>query len=191
VRRTGDLQAQVGIGDVFGARVEQRAARAFATAARDWERTASTGEKGCTESASFDPRSWHIEREPGGWKAEGWSDTARICGYGVDFAIDGDLARVTARRDRDRERWRALHADVPRLTDAHFSPGASWVLATAGHELLLFAANAPDRPAARLTLGPRDSLVMVEWATGDAVARWDAQARRVRDMGPARPIVVR
>jgi hypothetical protein len=44
----------------------------------------------------------------------------------------------------------------------------------------------------RLTLPvTRDAIVMVEWATGRNVARWDAEVRRVRAIGPVDPIVVR
>jgi hypothetical protein len=191
LRRLDDLTLSVGIGDAFGPRVEAEAARALAAAARKWEADPPRGQEGCTSEARFDPQMWHIERRPGGWYTEGWSNTLRICGYGIDFPIDGDLARLTGRRGSDAARWNTLHASMPQLTDAHFSPGATWVVATTTTEVLFFRASAPDRPVARLRLDDADSIVMVEWATGANVRRWAAEARRARDAGPVEPIVVR
>jgi hypothetical protein len=42
-----------------------------------------------------------------------------------------------------------------------------------------------------LPLTRRDEIVMVEWATGRNVARWDAEVRRVHAMPPMAPIVVK
>lgn len=47
------------------------------------------------------------------------------------------------------------------------------------------------QPALTLPIPRKDDIVMMEWATGRNVARWNAEARRVRGMPPVNPIVVR
>jgi hypothetical protein len=191
VRHVDDLSFHVRIADAFGSTAEEQSEVAFNAAVRDREREASDGEKRCTEYARFDPRAWHIARHAGGWQAEGWSDTSRICGYGVDFPVTGDLERVTGRRGNDRQRLDSLKSSLPQVTDVHVGPDGVWMLATTGKELLLLDANLPGHVAARVPLGERESLVMVEWAVGDNVARWSAAVRHARDAGPVRPIIVR
>ena len=82
----------------------------------------------CAEQATFAPQSWYIERVPSGWKIVGWSDTHRMCGYGLDFVVDVDPSPVTGRTTA-KTRWQQLQAAMPDLVDAHFSPGGNWVLA--------------------------------------------------------------
>jgi hypothetical protein len=191
VRRTNDLTFEARIADVFGSPAETRAEGAAAAAVRERSAMAPAAAGSCTEDARFDAWRWHVEREAGGWKTVGWMPTSRICGGGIDFAIDGALARITGRRASDRDRWAALHASTPQLTDAHFSPGARWVIGQTTTGLLMFAPDAPQQPVARIPLTDDESIVMVEWATGTSVARWAAEARRAREAGQVQPIVVR
>ena len=178
------LHTRLTIGDVLGAPIERRFERAFRTAAREAQAVTD-----CGEPAAFQPDSWHVERQPGGWKAEGWSDTHRLCGYGVDFTSGVDLSKMTGRKD-DRARWQRLSAKMPALSDAHFSPDGRWVLATMENELLLFASATPDTPLSRLPLSKYDdSVVMVEWAVGPHAARWDAEVRRLSRLPRMQPLV--
>jgi len=191
MRSVDDLSLSASISDAIGARAEQRARAAFATAVRKWPGAAPAAMKRCVDDASFDPRSWHIEREPGGWKAEGWSTTSRLCGYGMDFPIVGDLTPVTGRRGDDRAGLVAVKGAIPESTDAHVGPGGKWILATTDKEVLLLKADAPDQPVARVALNKRESVVMVEWATGANAARWTEEARRAHDAGRVAPVIAR
>lgn len=185
VRSAGDLARPVSIRGALGVAAEQRFLRALESAKQTY-----TSNPECAEPAKFEPDSWHIERQPGRWKAEGWSNTYRLCGYGVDFTVDLDLSAVTGRQD-DRSGWPMLKATMPQLTDAHFGPGGRWVLATTETDLLLFADVASDRPAIRVPISTGDTVIMVEWATGPNVARWTAEVRRAREGSRPEPVVLR
>lgn len=182
VERIDRLGSELTIGEVLGHAIERRFERALTAAAKQSAE--------CSEPPQFQPASWRIFRVPGGWKPEGWSDTHRLCGYGVDFTVDVDLSRITGRKT-DQARWRALKHRIPELTDAQFSPDGRWIVATTDTELLFLDAVAPNHPAARIPLSVSDSVVMIEWATGANVARWSAVVQRARAEGAVTPVVVR
>jgi len=182
VERIDRLGGELTIGEVLGRAVERRFERALTAAVKASDE--------CWEQARFQPASWRIFRVPGGWKPEGWSDTHRLCGYGVDFTVNVDLSRITGRKP-DQARWLALKHRMPQLTDAHFSPDGRWIVATTDSELLFLDSAAPDRAAARIPLSVSDSVVMVEWATGANIARWNTVVQRTRAEGAVTPVVLR
>ena len=116
---------------------------------------------------------WRVERGPGHWSIEGWSDTHRLCGGGVDYTIQADLSRVTGRQAPPPQRWVAGAADV------FWSPDGRWALLTTGNEVRLARRDQLDATVARASLDGDDSVVMVEWATGSNVARWREQVARL------------
>jgi hypothetical protein len=181
VQRPGSLGGELTIGHVLGSAVQRRFERAFQSALKKADP--------CGEPAHFQPSTWHVVRVPGGWKAEGWSDTHRLCGYGVDFAVDVDLSRITGRSD-DRALWPPLKKKMPLLTDAHFSPDGRWVVATTTTELRFFDLAAMDR-AVIIPLARGDDVVMVEWATGVNVPRWHAAVQQAREAGAVKAVVLR
>jgi hypothetical protein len=172
IRSLSDLGKPLAVGSVLGSDAENAFRRTFEGVDKH--------DQDCGDKAAFQPDSWHIERADGGWKAIGWSDTHRLCGYGVDYTVDADLFAITGRRN-DATSWRSLKRRLPQLVDAHFSPGGQWTLAATTTELVVFEGTSANRPAIRIAKPQDEQLVMVEWTTGNSVARWDTEVLRLRD----------
>jgi hypothetical protein len=186
IRSLDDVHAPLAVGALLGLAAEQAFLQAYEQARADYVRALKS--QVCADT-TFDPTTWWIEREAGSWTMKGWVRHERYCNYGFDFSADLDVSRITGRAD-DRTRWQTLHASRPVLDDAHFLPGGRWVLGLTRTQLFVFDGDVP-RPVLTLPLTNGDSIVMVEWATGRNVARWDAEVRRVRRRGPVNPVVVR
>ena len=65
--------------------------------------------------------------------------------------------------------WKAIKARVRRASDAHISPDRSVWLLDVGDNLVLTRA----RGGSPLITLPRANVVMVQWAIGPHVMRWD------------------
>ena len=190
VRRLDDVHSVVTVGAILGPAAEQAFRRAYELERASYDRDMKAQGKDCGD-AKFDPAMWWIEREAGSWKMKGWSQHERYCNYGFDFTVDLDVSRIVGSRPADdRMRWQALHARRPDLDDAHFAPGGRWAVGRTETQLMVFDGDAA-RPALTLPITRKDDIVMMEWATGRSVARWNAEARRVRGMPPVNPIIVR
>ena len=181
VRSLSDLSKPLAVADVLAKPAEDSFKRAF-------QRTEKQ-EPECAERATFEPDSWYVERHEGGWKAIGWSTTHRLCGYGFDYTVDVDLAQMAGTRD-DRSRWQLLRKQLPQLTDVHVSPGDRWTLVVTETELMIVEGSAVNRPLLKMARSSDEDVVIVEWATGRNVARWDAEVARVRGMKDPAPRVV-
>ena len=161
---------------MLGAAAGRRLREGFDRAKRERAADFPDGRE-CVDQATYSPESWRITREGGGWKIEGWSDTHRLCGVGIDYTIQADLSRLT-RGQRSAPAARSPNAD------AIASPDGKWVLVIQDNALMLVSRDALQRPVSRVPLlWDRDSVVMAEWATGANVARWRAQIGRL----PAAP----
>lgn len=179
VRSLSNLAEPLSVGDVFGRSVEDAARNAFDNeddARRKLEREEA---RECGVEAVFDPKSWSIKRAAGTWKATGFSKTHRLCGVGIDWLVDANLSTITGRRD-DRSRWQLFEAKWPSFTDMHVSPADRWTLVVTETELMIFEARSIDRPLLRVPKSSQENVVMVEWATGKNVARWNAEVVRLR-----------
>jgi hypothetical protein len=144
---------------------------AFKTAFQKGEREFRVGLSDQCEASPFDLSSWHIERKNGQWKALGWSTSRRACGFGFDFEANLDLSPITGRRD------------------PYVSPSGSWVLAETPSKLMILPSAKSSKPTVTLPLAEHEQVIMIEWATGRNVARWDDEARRVRAAGRVEPVV--
>lgn len=175
VRRLEELWKPLAVGDVLGSAAEARLRQAFQRA--KGERVASVGDspatKECADLAMFGPTSWHIERKRGQWTLEGWSDTHRLCGYGIDYSAIVDLSRITGRTTPPPAGW----TSISNAKDAFASPDGQWILLVRDTEVVLSARGGLDRPVARAPLSKDASVVMVEWAQDAGVARWRTQMR--------------
>jgi hypothetical protein len=172
IRSLSDLGRPLAVGAALGEEAENTFRRTFEGVDKH--------DQDCGDKAAFQPASWYIERADGGWKAIGWSDTHRLCGYGVDYSVDVDLFAITRRRD-DGAQGQSLKRRLPELVDAHFSPGEQWTLAVTSTQLIVFEGTSTERPAIRTAKLPDEHVVMVEWTTGNNVARWDAEVLRLRN----------
>jgi len=172
IRSFDDLDKPLRVGDVLGKPAEDSFRKKFETEHKNALPCPA-------EPAVFEPDSWYIEREAGAWKTTGWSSTHRLCGYGFDYIVDANLSAVTGRRD-DSSRWRLLTSKVPQLKDVHASPGDQWTLVVTETELMIFEGAQFDRPLLTAPKASHENVVMVEWAVGSNVARWDAQVVSLR-----------
>jgi hypothetical protein len=167
VRSLDSLDQPVTVRAALGATAEATFKNAYQKAEREFR----AGLPDQCEITPFESSLWHIERRFGQWKAVGLSPSHRLCGYGFDFEADLDFSPVTGRKD-----------------DPHLSPSGSWVLVETPRLMILPSAKS-DKPVVTVPLANPEDVIMIEWATGRNVARWDAEARRVRAAGPAQPLV--
>jgi hypothetical protein len=133
------------------------------------------------------PQIWRIERKDAQWKALGWQETNRVCGYGFDFEPDLDLAPITGRKYDAR--WETFRSPVAGITDAHFSPAGSWTLAATQGKLIILHGQS-DKPVITLPMSTFEKLIMVEWATGRNVSRWTSEIRRLQNVKPQPPVIL-
>jgi hypothetical protein len=174
------------IAQTLGPSAEARMRDAFASAKREHLAEA------CTDFADpleFDPLVWNIVRSPDQWRATGWAETHRLCGYGFDYAADVDLFSVTRRRPEEGTLLRQIRAAHPAVQDAHNGP-AGWVLAIAETELLVVPRTSSDRVTVRVPIPRQDHVVMVEWATGSNVGVWSNEVLRIKSAAPVNPRVI-
>jgi hypothetical protein len=181
-RRLDNVNRPVTPTEALGPAADAALRKAFAAARVEYEKD----HKDCDPSR-YDPEAWRIAREDGHWTVSGWSENHRLCSYGFDFSADIDVSRITGRTD-DHARWLTLRRTRPDVIDAHVAPGGRWTIAQTERQLLVLDGT---QPALVLPIESRDSIVMVEWATGRNVARWDAAVRRLKVVPPPKPVVVR
>jgi hypothetical protein len=190
VRRLDDVTTPLTIGALLGPTAEQAFQRAYELERARYERDMKSRGQDCGDT-KFDPALWWIEREAGTWKTTGWARHERYCNYGFDFTADLDVSRIVGRPSADdRIKGQRLRARRPDLHDAHFSPAGRWAVGRTDTQLIIVDGDAAQ-PALTRPITRTDDIVMIEWATGRNVARWDADARRVGGRPPVNPIVVR
>ena len=78
---------------------------------------------------------------------------------------------------------------MPDIMDAHFSPAGPWVLVASRNQLMILPNAESGKPIVSVPLSRSENLIMVEWATGRNVARWDDEVRRIRAAGRTQAIV--
>jgi hypothetical protein len=171
VYRLESLGAPLTVTEMFGRSVENRMKRSFERA-KDEDGVVHGAD--CATEGTFSPISWHVWRQDGQWRFEGWADTHRLCGYGFGYTTPVDLSRFGVSATA-RPRPASL---IPSRDDAVPSPDRRWTLLVRQTEVLLAPSGALDRPVARLPLTGDDDVVMVEWATGANVARWRNEVQR-------------
>jgi len=184
VRSLDSLDTDKSVTDIFGPTASIPVKAAFDAALREDQ----SGPGNHCDLDQFRPPSWRIERKKGQWKAIGWQDTHRLCGYGFDYEINMDLSLITGRKD-DAGRREQLQSRIPTLVDAHVSPGGTWSLVATDKQIMILRSDS-DKPFFTLPLSNFETLIMVEWATGRNVARWTTEVRRLQSVKPQQPIVL-
>lgn len=128
---------------------------------------------------------WYVARDRGQWRAHVFGHV-----YGSDCSFDApvDLAlpRSFTGHDALRPSWAAIKRAVPKAVDAVASPNGDMVVVLTGDSLSAFAGSG-TKLGARLMVMPfaRQDVVMVQWATGPSVARWDAEVARLAPIAGA------
>jgi hypothetical protein len=138
------------------------------------------------EWAQSDVGSWYVARDRGRWRAHVFGHV-----YGSDCSFDApvdlSLPRSFTGHDVLRPSWATIRRAVPKAVDAVASPNGDMVVVITGDSLSAFAGSG-TKLGARLLARPfaHQRVVMVQWATGANVARWDAEvARLAPTAGPA------
>ena len=157
-------------------------ARARAVA-RLWER-----EKGSCALQSSPDESWGVERALGEWQAAFATSGATACAgqSGNEergFSIVQRVPPPIAHRDPIDPWLPLLRKSAMKLSDAFASPGGDVVIGRDGDRLLVFAPRAGTlgAPVLSVDLGPKEKVVMAEWATGAFVDRWTKELSAVHE----------
>lgn len=176
---------RMAISDAFG----MDASEAFEQGVRDGVK-ADAKERGseCAPEKT-DERNWTIERGQGRWVVRGWAETHRLCGYGIDFDIPRVSPKPLVGHDELAVPWERIQQLVPDAYDAFSSPAGDLLVVFRRGELLVFRLPAVDfqQPVARYKLRapayrdfPPEKAVLIEWAVGRHVARWNAEILKLK-----------
>ena len=129
---------------------------------------------------------WYVARDRGRWRAHVFGHIyGSECSF--DAPVDLTLPRSFTGHDTLRPSWASIKRVVPKAVDAVASPNGDVVIVLTGDSLSVFAGKGTALGAHFVTMPfVRQNVVMVQWATGANVARWEAEvARLARTAGPA------
>ncbi len=146
-----------------------------------------------------DPLSWSIQRGRGRWVARGARMEGDSVAWRIDFDLPGVLPARAIRNPALRPGWDVVLDSVPDALDAISSPSGDLLVVLTKEEVVAYSPRNGrlGRPALRGAnpVDPnRSTPVMIEWATGPHVSRWDAVMRsalesmsRPRSTQPSNP----
>ncbi len=134
------------------------------------------GTPSCIEPAP-DDRNWGLVRRRGQWVVRGRLGGPRgwACRHrAVDFDVPVTPAAVVG-HDALWPAWETLARSAPGLIDAYAAPGRDLLVLLTRTELLVHRprGDEPGEPVARKPLLDGEAPVMVQWATGSTVRRWE------------------
>jgi len=148
-----------------------------------------------------DDREWGIERNHGQWVAYGSFDTHRLCGVLVHFELplhakfaapspgpispDSIKKQITANAVSDSEARKGV-------IDAIWSPNHEFAVVFADMDWLhVYSPHGQDlgKPIISVRLKEAENLVMSEAATGNNVARWTAELKKIKAQGVVKPLL--
>jgi hypothetical protein len=126
------------------------------------------------------PTDWAIRREKGRWLLKGsGSRGGHVCdGYfGTEFDIKMKPPKNLVGYDELLVGWDKIEKAFPDARDAFESPNQNFAIIIVGQKLVVcWLANGEiGTVVARQPLRENEYAVMVQWALGDNVARWDKQ----------------
>jgi hypothetical protein len=132
---------------------------------------------------------WTLERNAGRWVPiafyQPWLSAACQFKGAITVALPSALRGASMRQSR----WAAIRSRVPDAVDAATSPTDDLVAAVTADSLLVFEFDGKtlgrrllSRPVASNGLG--GPIVMIEWAVGPHVARWEEAVLRAVAIGP-------
>ena len=137
---------------------------------------------------SEDLSNWTIVRAQGAWAAEGWADTHRLCGYGLELKIPVALPPALTGYDRLPKTWNELAAEIPNLADAFASPSGNLLVAISNENTVLAYRLEGLKLGARVFRYLPDrfgQIVMAQWAIGaNNVGRWTEQVKATKEFTP-------
>ena len=127
------------------------------------------------------PELWWLEHKEGAWRARGWMDTHRLCGYGFAFSIPIHLPESVVPHNLLSPDWDYLQRSIRELRDAASSPSGDMLVALTVEEFLVFLPRGIElgAPVARFRLGWNSAIVMTQWAQGGTTRLWDRRIARL------------
>jgi hypothetical protein len=134
---------------------------------------------------------WYPSRDRGRWvpvlfEQVGTADCQ------LHAPLDANLPDAFTSHDALRPPWTVVARRVPGLRDAFASPNGDLVIAQARDSLFVYLADRRElgRRIAAIPFGERE-IVMIQWATGRHVARWNKEIAAMLRRGLHGPKVVR
>jgi hypothetical protein len=173
----------LGFGDVAGVAGDSAFARAARLAVDSAPREECGNFTSDAESKAEQARAvtdWHITRGRGHWRA-GVSRNIFGSECFFDAAIELPLPASFTGHDHLQPAWEEIERKVPGAVDAMTSPAGDLVIVLTPDSLLAYSSNG-NALGARVLAIPfrRERVVMIEWALGKSVARWDKEIARLR-----------
>ncbi|NLN40809.1 MAG: hypothetical protein GX160_02255 [Clostridiales bacterium] len=114
-----------------------------------------------------------LERRNGNWTLKGRLDLGdRYEEFPIGLSPVGKLVNY----DELHVPWDSVKERVPMALDAYTSPNKDLLIVVTGNFLMIYTienGELSEKPIKKIDIKKGESVVMVEWATGDYVARWE------------------
>jgi hypothetical protein len=171
VLRLRDL-TPVPFSELTGAAGKRAYALAAARAHRKWkreQREARFNDEGCEPDELRDTQ-WYVAHAAGRWIPTLQQQPGNgLCG--MSASIDLTLPSATFGLREPSVPWKAVSSRFRRAVDAYFSPDRTVWLLEVGEDLVLTRAS--GGPPLITLPKPNDDVVMVQWAVGADVTKWN------------------
>jgi hypothetical protein len=160
-------------------------------------RELSKDERCVNIAGAFDPReltglgdAWYPSRDSGRWTPTLFHEVGTGACQ-LNASVDASLPHAFTGHDALRPPWTVLAKRVPGLRDAFASPSADLVIAQARDSLFVYLSDGRDlgQRIAAIPFGGRE-IVMIQWATGRHVARWNEEIIAMVTRGLPTPKIV-
>lgn len=114
-----------------------------------------------------------LERRNGNWTLKGRLNLGdRYEEFPIGLSPIGKLVN----HDELHVTWDSIKERVPMALDAYTSPNKDLLIVVTGNFLMLYTienGEISEKPVKKIDIKKSESVIMVEWATGDYVARWE------------------
>jgi hypothetical protein len=133
---------------------------------------------------------WYPSRDRGRW-APVLFEQVGTADCQLHATVEASLPRAFTSHDGLRPPWTALAKRIPALQDAFASPNGDLVIAKVRDSLLVYFADGRElsRRIAAVPLSAGE-IVMIQWATGRHVARWNEEIATMMRRGLHAPRIV-
>ena len=114
-----------------------------------------------------------LERRNGNWTLKGRLDLGdRYEEFPIGLSPVGKFVNY----DELHVTWDSIKERVPMALDAYTSPNKDLLIVITGNFLMIYTlenGEISEKPIKKIDIKKGESVIMVEWATGDYVARWE------------------
>ena len=114
-----------------------------------------------------------LERRNGNWTLKGRLNLGdRYEEFPIGLSPVGKLVNY----DELHVTWDSIKERVPMALDAYTSPNKDLLIVVTGNFLMIYTienGEISEKPVKKIDIKKGESVIMVEWATGGYVARWE------------------